>query len=56
MQNDYVGFIVSAYGISAIAIVSLGLWIFLDARARRAELRALEASGFRRRSDRGEAS
>lgn len=52
MQNDYFGFIAAAYGISALAILGLGLWILLDARARRAELRVLEASGIRRRSDR----
>ena len=53
MQNDYFAFIASAYGISALAIAGLLLWVFLDARARSAELEALEASGIRRRSDRG---
>lgn len=53
MQNDYFGFIASAYGISALALIGLAAWVFLDARARRAEIAALEASGLRRRSSRG---
>lgn len=51
MQNDYFAFIAAAYGISGIAIGGLILWVVLDARARRAELRALQASGIRRRSE-----
>jgi heme exporter protein D len=53
MQNDYFGFILSAYGISALALLGLSAWVFLDARARRAEIKLLEASGLRRRSARG---
>jgi heme exporter protein D len=56
MQNDYFGFIVSAYGISALALFGLAAWVFRDARARRAEIKALEASGLRRRSARGTAA
>jgi heme exporter protein D len=52
MQYDYFGFILSAYGISALAILGLLVWVILDARARRAEIQALEASGLRRRSAR----
>ena len=56
MQNDYFGFIVSAYGISALALLGLAAWVFLDARARRAEIDRLEASGLRRRSAQGPAA
>ena len=52
MQNEYFAFILSAYAASALALGGLGLWVFLDARSRRAELTALEASGVRRRSAR----
>jgi heme exporter protein D len=52
MQNDYFGFILAAYATSALALGGLGLWVFLDARGRRAELASLEASGVRRRSAR----
>lgn len=50
MQNDYFGFIASAYGISALLLVGLALWIVLDARAQRRALAALEDKGVRRRS------
>jgi heme exporter protein D len=53
MQNEYFGFIAAAYGISALALLGLAAWVILDARARRAEMAALEASGLRRRSARG---
>lgn len=44
-------YVASAYGISAIVLAGLALWIMLDQRARRRELAALEAAGVRRRSD-----
>ncbi|MCP3056629.1 heme exporter protein CcmD [Aurantimonas marianensis] len=47
---NYFGFIASAYGVSALALVGLALWVFLDARAQRRALKALEARGVRRRS------
>lgn len=50
MSHDYFGFIASAYGISTVALVGLGFWIFLDARAQRRALTDLEARGVRRRS------
>jgi heme exporter protein D len=53
MQSEYAAFIASAYGLSAFALAGLGLWIFRDGRSVRAELKALEARGLRRRSDRG---
>ncbi|WP_224001318.1 heme exporter protein CcmD [Aureimonas sp. SA4125] len=52
MQNDYFAFILAAYAVSALAVGGLGLWVFFDARGRRADLAALEASGVRRRSAR----
>ncbi|MAU97173.1 MAG: heme exporter protein CcmD [Fulvimarina sp.] len=53
MQADYFAFIASAYGISALAILGLAIWVFLDARAQRGALKALEAQGIRRRSQAG---
>ena len=50
MSQDYFAFIASAYGISTVALVGLGLWVFLDARAQRRALKDLEARGVRRRS------
>ncbi len=47
---NYFGFIASAYGVSALALVGLALWVFLDAKAQRRSLKALEARGVRRRS------
>ncbi|HEY9057646.1 MAG TPA: heme exporter protein CcmD [Aurantimonas sp.] len=47
---NYFGFIASAYGVSALALLALALWVFLDARAQRRALKALEARGVRRRS------
>lgn len=48
--HDYSGFVLAAYGISALVLAALGTWIALDARARRRELQALEQGGARRRS------
>jgi heme exporter protein D len=46
-------YVTAAYVVSALAIAGLVTWIILDQRARRRELAELEASGARRRSDRG---
>ncbi len=46
-------YVTAAYGISALALAALIAWILLDSRARRREMAELEASGVRRRSDRG---
>ncbi|SKA21225.1 heme exporter protein CcmD [Consotaella salsifontis] len=51
MQNEYFAFISAAYGVSALSLLGLALWLFLDARGRQRELKALEARGIRRRSD-----
>lgn len=49
---DYAYFVGAAYGVSAVALVLLVLWIALDHMARRREIARLEAEGVRRRSDR----
>ncbi len=49
-------YVAAAYAISALGLGGLVAWILLDQRARRRELAELEASGARRRSDRGGSS
>lgn len=43
-------YVAAAYAASFATIGGLVLWVWLDGRARRLELAALEASGIRRRS------
>ena len=43
-------YVAAAYGLSAFAIGGLVVWMWVDQRARKAELAELEASGIRRRS------
>lgn len=43
-------YIYLSYGVSALIILALIAWVWLDGRARQAELKALEAAGIRRRS------
>jgi heme exporter protein D len=50
---DHPWFVAAAYGISAIVIAGLILWVLLEARARRRDIADLEASGVRRRSAQG---
>ena len=45
-------YVTAAYGVSALAIAGLIVWILADQRARKRELAELEAAGLRRRSDR----
>ena len=52
MQNEYYAFILAAYGISLVALLGLGLWVFFDARSQKLALKALEDRGVRRRSQR----
>ncbi|MGV1772781.1 heme exporter protein CcmD [Agrobacterium vitis] len=47
----YAFYIGTAYGLTAAAILFMVVWIWLEGRARQKELKALEASGIRRRSD-----
>ena len=49
MGGDYFGFIAAAYGLSALALAGLGAWVFVDARATRRRLSALEKTGIGRR-------
>ncbi|EAU41878.1 hypothetical protein FP2506_15634 [Fulvimarina pelagi HTCC2506] len=51
MSGDYTGFILAAYGFSALAIICLIIWIALDSRSQKRALADLEARGIRRRSD-----
>jgi heme exporter protein D len=50
---DHPWFVATAYGISAVVIAGLIVWILLDGRARQRDIAALEASGVRRRSAQG---
>jgi heme exporter protein D len=43
-------YIAMSYGITAVTVLCLIAWTWLDGRARRQELAELEASGIRRRS------
>ncbi len=45
-------FILAAYGVAALALLSLVLWVWLDHRVQRRALDALEAKGIMRRSSR----
>ena len=45
-------FILAAYGAAALALFSLVSWVWLDYRAQRRALEALEAQGITRRSAR----
>lgn len=45
-------YVTAAYGISAVVIAALIVWIVADRRARQREMADLEAAGLRRRSDR----
>ncbi|OQP86889.1 heme exporter protein CcmD [Rhizobium rhizosphaerae] len=48
----HIGFVLASYGAALAVVFGLILWVVLDGRARRADIRALEAAGIRRRSDR----
>ena len=48
----HAAYVFAAYGVSALVIAALGIWILLDQAARRRELKELEHRGIRRRSDR----
>lgn len=47
-------FILAALGAAAVALLSLIAWVWLDYRAQRRALDALEAQGITRRSTRAE--
>ena len=43
-------YVVASYGVAAVTVLALVLWVWTDGRTRRRELQALDASGIRRRS------
>ncbi|WP_176082649.1 heme exporter protein CcmD [Martelella sp. HB161492] len=49
---DHFFFVFSAYGASFVVMACLIAWLFLDGRARKRELAALEEKGLGRRSAR----
>ncbi|WP_265517847.1 heme exporter protein CcmD [Nitratireductor luteus] len=49
---NHIAYVTAAYLGSALAIAGLALWILLDQRARKRELKELEARGVRRRAQR----
>jgi len=50
MFGEHGFFILACYGVSALALGGLALWIVLDGRAVRRRLNEMEARGVRRRS------
>ncbi len=44
-------FVFVSYALTAFVLGGLGLWLWLDRRGRLAELKRLEESGVRRRSE-----
>ena len=46
-------YVTAAYAITAVVLAGLIGWILIDQRARKRDLAELEASGVRRRSDKG---
>ncbi|WP_152046965.1 heme exporter protein CcmD [Aureimonas psammosilenae] len=48
--GDYSAYVLSAYAISGLVLALLAAWIFAGTRAKRRELKRLEAGGHRRRS------
>lgn len=51
---SHVAFVALSYGVSALALGLLAVWILIDQRARKRELAELEAAGIRRRSAKAE--
>jgi heme exporter protein D len=50
-MSGHAAFVFASYGVSALVIGALMLWIALCQRARKAELAALDEAGVKRRSD-----
>ncbi|HTO30252.1 MAG TPA: heme exporter protein CcmD [Pararhizobium sp.] len=46
----HTAYVLVSYGIAAVTVLSLILWVLVDGRSRRRELQALESAGIRRRS------
>ncbi len=49
-MNTHLGFVIIAYGVTAVALVIAICWIMIDQRVLKRELQQLEAQGLRRRS------
>lgn len=47
---NHATYVAAAYAAAFLTVAALILWVWLDGRARRRELAALEAVGIRRRS------
>ena len=47
---NHAAYVAAAYAAAFLTVAGLILWVWLDGRARRRELAALEAAGIRRRS------
>lgn len=43
-------YVIGSYALTAAICLALTVWVYLDGRARQAELKMLEAQGMRRRS------
>ena len=48
-MSTHAFYVASAYGISALVIAAVAIWVLADQRARKRELAELEAAGIRRR-------
>ncbi|RIY01009.1 heme exporter protein CcmD [Aureimonas flava] len=53
MEDSYVAFVAAAYGMAGLALGALSLWVFLDARAVKRRLAALEGVSGRGRGPDG---
>lgn len=49
---DHAFYVYSSYGFAAFVVLAVTGWTWLDGRLRQRELKALEAQGIRRRSQR----
>ncbi len=49
-MSDHLGFVLAAYGVTAVALCLTVGWILIDQRIQKNELKRLEAQGMRRRS------
>lgn len=47
---SHAAYVIASYLVAAVTVAGLVLWVVGDGRARRRELKALEAAGIRRRS------
>jgi heme exporter protein D len=52
MPMDHAFYVYSSYGFAAVLVIAVIAWTWIDGRLRQRELKVLEASGIRRRSQR----